>query len=245
MSPNRNPGSVSAGPIRIGLIADEPIRLAGLVSVFDQPAHEGHAQLVPVVGAIPELLALAGLKYLVVDLQSSSSGLKTLDAIRRTRPDMRSIVIGPEGNDDLVLRAITAGARAYLDQKAGPETVRSAIEVVTEGSIWAPRRLLSRLIDRLLKPADVSWAVATPQLTDREQQVLELILKAHSNREIASQLGIEERTVRAHLARLMRKAGVDNRIKLSMSARHLLQLPHKPAARFSAQDRARRVLTNK
>ena len=55
--------------------------------------------------------------------------------------------------------------------------------------------------------------------------MLELILKAQSNREIAAELGIEERTVRAHLARLMQKAGVDNRIKLCMSARKLFPPP--------------------
>jgi DNA-binding NarL/FixJ family response regulator len=55
-------------------------------------------------------------------------------------------------------------------------------------------------------------------LTDREQQVLDLILAASSNREIARELGIEERTVKAHVGRLMRKSGVDNRLELSMRA---------------------------
>jgi DNA-binding NarL/FixJ family response regulator len=181
---------------------------------------------------------------MVVDLHSSSSGLKALETIRRTRPDIRLIVIGPEGNDELVLRAIGAGARAYLDHYASPEMVRKAIEVVTEGSIWAPRRLLSKLIDRLLEAADTGSVAAIPQLTARESQVLELILKALSNREIAFQLGIEERTVRAHLARLMRKAGVDNRVKLSMAARSLFMLPQKPTGRIGSTERPRRPLTN-
>jgi DNA-binding NarL/FixJ family response regulator len=158
------------------------------------------------------------LEYLVVDLNSSSGGLETLNAIRRVRPDIRLIVIGPEGNDELVLESIVAGARAYLDLTAGPEVVRKAIEEVTSGSIWAPRRLLSRLIDRMLAVSDASPASAIPHLTARERQVLELILMAHSNREIARQLGIEERTVKAHVGRLMRKTGVENRIELSMRA---------------------------
>jgi DNA-binding NarL/FixJ family response regulator len=62
-------------------------------------------------------------------------------------------------------------------------------------------------------------------LTARERQVLELILMAHSNREIARQLGIEERTVKAHVGRLMRKAGVDNRIELSMRALENSMIP--------------------
>src|ERR1017187_9193260 len=146
MSANRNPG-----PIRIGLVTDEPIRLAGLARIFDQPARGAPAGLAPVPRRPSVLLACKGLKYLVVDLNSSSGGVKALEEIRSTRPDFRLIVIGPGGDDELVLNAIIAGARAYLDLNAGPEMVRMAIEVVTEGSIWAPRRLLSKLIDRLPK----------------------------------------------------------------------------------------------
>jgi DNA-binding NarL/FixJ family response regulator len=213
----------SPGPIRIGVVADEPIRLAGLASIFDQPAQKGQPQLVPVMGNLADLLLSASLEYLVVDLQGSTgnsakNGLEMLESIRRTKPNLRLIVIGPEGDEELVLSSIIAGARAYLDLTAGPDVVRQAVDVVTVGSIWAPRRLLSKLIDRLLKvPESVSTAVS-PLLTSREQQVLELILLARSNREIAAQLGIEERTVKAYVGRLMRKTGADNRIKLSMSA---------------------------
>jgi DNA-binding NarL/FixJ family response regulator len=213
MSANRNPG-----PIRVGLMTDEPIRLEGLTSIFEEHAQEGYAPLLPVTGSMDELLTGSTLEYLVVDLNSSSLGLETLNAIRRVRPDIRLIVIGPAGNDETVMEAIIAGARGYLDLTAGPEIVRKAIEVVINGSIWAPRRLLSRLIDRMLAVSDASPASSTPHLTARERQVLELILMAHSNREIGRQLGIEERTVKAHVGRLMRKTGVENRIELSMRA---------------------------
>ncbi len=59
----------------------------------------------------------------------------------------------------------------------------------------------------------------------RERQVLELILMARSNREIAAKLGIDERTVKAYVGRLMRKTGADNRIKLSMSPISLALFP--------------------
>ena len=208
----------STEPIRIGVASDEPIRLAGLTSIFDLPAEQGSPQLVPVTGSLDDLLGRKSLGYLVVDLQSSSPGLEVLEMVRRSRPDLRLIVIGPEGNDELVLDSIVAGARAYLDLTAGPETVRKAIEVVTEGSIWAPRKLLSRLIDRLLKLPESNVPELNARLTVRERQVLDLILMARSNREIAEELGIEERTVKTYVGRLMRKAGADNRIKLSISA---------------------------
>lgn len=212
--------------IRIGVVADEPIRVAGLASIFDQPAAEGKPQLVPVIGSLAELLIGSDLEYLVIDLNASTGGLEMLESIRQVRPHIRLIVIGPEGDDELVLNSIVAGARAYLDLTAAPDVVRQAVEIVTSGSIWAPRRLLSRLIDRLLKvPEAAPMMAGGPRLTERERQVLELILTAQSNREIAAKLGIEERTVKAYVGRLMKKTGADNRIKLSMSALNRALLP--------------------
>jgi len=93
--------------------------------------------------------------------------------------------------------------------------VRHAIDVVISGNISAPRSVLSRLIDRLLKVSDSSLSNAPPKLTPREKQVVELILQARSNREIARSLGISTQTVTAHLSRLMRKTGTDNRVNLA------------------------------
>jgi DNA-binding NarL/FixJ family response regulator len=185
----------SLDPIWIGLVTDEPIRLEGLSTIFDEGAQEGVAQLIPVTGTMEELLGRSTLEYLVVDLNSLSFDIKTLEVIRRARPDIRLIVIGPRGDDALVLDSIVAGARAYLDLTASPETVRRAIQVVVEGSIWAPRRLLSKLIDRLLRAPEASLASPNPHLTSREREVLKLILLARSNREIANQLAL--RSVRS------------------------------------------------
>lgn len=205
-------------PIRVGLVAGEPIRLEGLTIAFEQQPQPGQTPLLPVVGTLEELLADPTVVYLVVDLNSSSGRLEALAKIRRSRPALRLIVIGPEGNDELVMDSIVAGARAYLDGSAGPDVVRQAIGVVVSGSIWAPRRILTKLVDRLLSSPNGSLNAASRHLTGRELQVLDLILLARSNREIARELGIEERTVKAHVSRLMRKTGAENRIDLSMRA---------------------------
>jgi DNA-binding NarL/FixJ family response regulator len=205
-------------PIRVGVLTDEPLRLEGLASIFEHSPGEGCAQLIPVVGKIDELLSDSTLEYMVVDLNSSSQSLWTLEAIRLKRPKMRLIVIGPENDDNLVLESIMAGARGYLDLKASPQIVHEAVEVVISGSIWAPRRLLSMLIDRLLGASYASLTNEPPRFTERERQVLDLILQAYSNREIARELGIKERTVQAHVGRLMRKTGAENRLDLLMRA---------------------------
>ncbi len=205
-------------PVRVGLLTDEPLRMEGLTGIFDEHPSNGFAPLIPVFGDFEGLLSDSTLVYLVVDLHSNSSGLDTVVAIRHRRPDMRLIVIGPDRDDKLILGLILVGARAYLEQKANPRIVRQAIDTVISGSIWAPRRLLSMSIDKLRSLPDASPVSPHPRLTERERQVLELILNARPNREIAQELGIEESTVQAHVGRLLRKTGVENRIGLLMSA---------------------------
>jgi DNA-binding NarL/FixJ family response regulator len=220
----RERGSMSAmfslEPIRIGVVANEPMRLEGLTSIFENHAKPGETPLLPVVGTLEEHLENTAIEYVLIDWSSSSKKLGVLEGIRRKRPNLRMVVIGPDSNEQVMMDTIIAGARAYLDTGAGPRLVREALDVVISGSIWAPRKLLSKLIDRLLSGEDASVTSPRPHLTAREEQVLQLLLLARSNREIAEELGIEERTVKAHVGKLMRKIGAENRIELSMRAIH-------------------------
>ena len=223
--------------IRIGLLGAEPIRNAGLASIFDKRTQQGRRQLVPVIGSLPELLSLANIQCIVVDVQSAPGGFEALEIAFNARPDVRLIAIGPEDDDELALRAIIVGARAYLGPSAGPETIARVIEVVISGSIWAPRRVQSDLIDGLLRVSRRAPAVTNPRLTLREQQVLELLLEARSTQEIASQLGIERGTVKGHVGRLMRKTGSENRVKLSMSALKHSLLPQQEGRNSGSAER--------
>jgi len=202
------------GAVRIGVLSNEPMRMEGLCCAF-----EGHTSIEVVPGALEQLLADPTIGYLILDVTYSSTWMELPLMVRRMRPDIRQVVLGPVTSDELIMRSIMAGARAYLDSNSGPLAVRQAVESVIQGSIWAPRRLLSTLIDRLLlsQPGQ-GTPVTDPVLSPRERQVLDLIMTARSNREIAEELGIEERTVKAYVASLLRKTGADNRVTLSVQA---------------------------
>jgi DNA-binding NarL/FixJ family response regulator len=85
---------------------------------------------------------------------------------------------------------------------------------VRDGSIWAPRKILSRLLDAPRGGSKTN--LASPTFTPRERQVLNLLRGGQPNREIALALGIEEGTVKAHISRLMHKVGVNNRTALTV-----------------------------
>jgi DNA-binding NarL/FixJ family response regulator len=89
-----------------------------------------------------------------------------------------------------------------------------AIEMVRDGSVWAPRKVLSRLLDSNRNAA--KSPAALPRFTARELQILSLLRAGQPNREIALSLGIDEGTVKAHIGRLLRKVGVNNRIALTV-----------------------------
>ena len=185
----------------------------GLICAF-----EDHASIRVHLGEMDALLADRSLHYLILDVSYNLPWLELQTLVRTTRPDVRLILLGPAGDEELVLRSITAGCRAYLDSNCGPLAVRQAVESVIQGCIWAPRRVLTKLIDRLLIQNGATTPSPAPAFSPREQQVLDLIMTACTNREIAAELGIEERTVKAYVASLMRKTGVYNRVSLSVQA---------------------------
>jgi DNA-binding NarL/FixJ family response regulator len=92
-----------------------------------------------------------------------------------------------------------------------------AIQIVQDGSAWAPRKVLAKLVEVSSETARGSGG-GDPKFTERERQVLRLLVAGHPNRAIAAELGIDLMTVKAHVGRLMRKVGVENRIALSVQA---------------------------
>ncbi len=202
----------SPSRLRVALLEPEPIRVQGFLTLF-----EDHPRIEFVVFELAQFLADQEFTIALVGLHGDRLTLPFVGTIHGLRPDVRLVVMGPEADDEIILQAITAGAKAYLEASATPQQVEQAIEIVSQGSIWAPRRVLSIFVDRATKPSR-SATPALAQFTARETEVLELLVAARSNREIARTLGIEERTVKAHVAKLMRKVGVENRIALSIFA---------------------------
>jgi DNA-binding NarL/FixJ family response regulator len=118
----------------------------------------------------------------------------------------------------MALRALCAGAKGYIEESASASEFKQAMRVVHSGSVWVSRHLISKFIERVTTVPRSTTREEPLVFTEREREVLHLLVSGRSNREIGTALGIEERTVKAHVAKLMRKAGVTNRIALSVQA---------------------------
>jgi DNA-binding NarL/FixJ family response regulator len=139
-----------------------------------------------------------------------------LEDLRIRRPDIKVVVVGSGSEVEGALAAIATGAKGYISENAANAEFVSAIRTVSQGLIWASRKVFSLIIDRF--SGSSRRVLAAKTLTSRERQVLEMLVAGRSNKEIAAPLGIEERTVKAHVSKIMRKVGVENRIQLSVHA---------------------------
>ncbi len=198
--------------IRIAVVEIDPLRVIGLRSILDsEPDFEVH-----VFVGIASVLADCGADVVLIGSRSQPDLAHLMADLKQGQPDVRMIVSGAAGNDDDILQAISAGAKGYIDEAAPPAEYHRAIREVHNGSVWAPRRVLAMFIERVTLAGSSGLRHQDLNFTARERQVLRLVVAGRSNREIGIALGIEPRTVKAHLAQLMRKAGVRNRLSLSV-----------------------------
>jgi DNA-binding NarL/FixJ family response regulator len=164
--------------------------------------------------SVPGALDDAHLALVLIDAECTPHLFELISTFRQVRPTLRLIVLGNETSPEYIERVIGAGAKGYLALTSTEAEIRMAIDMVRDGSVWAPRRVLSRLLDRQRNSA--RSPAGPPKFTPRELQVLDLLRAGQPNRAIAIALGIDEGTVKAHIGRLMRKVGVNNRIALTV-----------------------------
>jgi DNA-binding NarL/FixJ family response regulator len=199
--------------LKIGLLDFEPLRIAGLRVIF---AEQPDFQVVATDWATA--FRDSAIDLVVVVLRDQAFSLALLARLRSRHPGLKVLVIGAGSEPEKILDAITAGAKGWLEETANPEQVVQAAYAILEGSIWAPRRVLSTFVDRALEGSAARRKRSNPRFTEREEEVLQQLVLARSNREIAQALSIREQTVKSYVARLMRKVGVGNRIALSVQA---------------------------
>ena len=199
--------------IRIAVVESDPLRFVGFRALFDA---ESDFELIS--ASMSEISALEGINLILLGNRNGQNLFDVMASLKATRPDLRIIVTGSGIDEETILKAIASGAKGYVDEAASPAEFVQAIRIVNEGSVWAPRHVLSMFIERVSNSPGRVFPAGRVTFTDLEKEVLEMLVAGRSNKEIGSALGIEERTVKAHVAKLMRKVGVQNRIALSVHA---------------------------
>jgi NarL family two-component system response regulator LiaR len=142
-------------------------------------------------------------------------GVGAMRELRQRLPAIRVIVLTSFAEDERLLPAIQAGAAGYLLKNVAPAELARAVRAAHAGDALLDPHVAARLVEALAQPAGEEPA---ERLTTREQEVLGLIARGFSNKRIARDLGIAEKTVKTHVGHVLAKLGVADRTQAALHA---------------------------
>lgn len=170
-----------------------------------------------VVARLDSIPADAGLVWVLLPPGRAADVL--VNALRKPLAGRSLIVLADEPSEDDAMAALAAGASGYCNGHSASVVLRQVAAAVENGGIWVGQGLMQRLLAataRLLPPAERDGAAWRTTLTAREQEAAALLAKGCSNKEIARELDITERTVKAHVGAMLEKLGARDRLQLSL-----------------------------
>jgi DNA-binding NarL/FixJ family response regulator len=147
-------------------------------------------------------------------------GIAATRELARVAPSARVLILTTFENDDYVFRALRAGASGFLVKRTRPETLIEAVHTIAAGDSILSPSVTRRVIDRMAQQPTPNLADQgkLDDLTPREREILGLIARGLSNREIATALTVEESTIRTHVKRILAKLGLRDRIQIVIFA---------------------------
>jgi DNA-binding NarL/FixJ family response regulator len=157
----------------------------------------------------------------LVDINlESESGLRLIDDIRVRWPDMKSVVLSVDSDENTVLEAMNRGASGYLTKGQSLLDLVQAVRRAAEGETVVEGISTGRLVNRFVSFASeaAQSAKVLVGLSVRERQVLGLLAEGRTNQQIATALGISDRTVGSHVGSIYRKLRVNNRVDAAREA---------------------------
>jgi two-component system, NarL family, response regulator len=197
------------GAIRILLVDDHPVVRAGLTSMLSTipglavcgAASTGEEALEMIDSEQPDVLLL--------DLRMPGmTGIELLKAIRAKTSPPKTLVLTSYESDEEIYRAIEAGAHGYLLKSTPQAEIVAAIQTVRSGRHHIPPRIAARLAERMVRSA----------LTQRELEILEMVVRGLTNKQIGHALQISENTARNHINSIIRKLDVSGRTEAATAA---------------------------
>jgi len=138
-------------------------------------------------------------------------GLTAIEKLRIEQPNIAVVILTTFNEDDLMLRGLQAGARGYLLKDTDRAALFNTVRAAARGETLLKPEIMARVLSRKNTSVAETKSTEPANLTEREQEVLEAVARGDRSKEIAAQLGISERTVKAYLASIYSKLGVDSR----------------------------------
>jgi DNA-binding NarL/FixJ family response regulator len=214
----RNGSSQNSVALRVVIADDHPFYRDGLSNSLNSTGIDDAAQAANGEAAIRAVQETAP-DVVVMDLNMPGmSGLEATRQLTEVAPHTRVLVLSVSAQEEDVTEAILAGASGYVLKESPVEEVVAGIQAAAAGQALISPRIATLLLARLREQAQAQREVTTMQLSERELDVLGLLADGKANHEIAEALYISPSTVRNHVANILAKLHVDNRVQAAVRA---------------------------
>jgi DNA-binding NarL/FixJ family response regulator len=205
-------------PIRVLIVDDHAVVREGLRTFLElQDGIEVVGEAADGGEAIERTVALAPDVVLMDLVMPKVDGVQAMRALHQRAPRTRVIVLTSFLDDERLMPAVQAGAAGYLLKDVEPSELARAVRTAYAGEALIDPTVAARLLGVLAGPRATA-ATDGEHLTNREREVLELIAAGRSNKRIAFELGIAEKTVKTHVGHVLAKLGVADRTQAALLA---------------------------
>lgn len=195
------------------LIADDhPLFRAALHRAAEDAVEDLRISETSSLDGVLDTIEQHDIDLLLLDLHMPGNhGLAGLATIRAQRPGLAIIIVSANDEPSVIRRALDLGAAGYLPKSAGVADLREALRQVLDGEPWLPPSLRDAVARAQPAVRDALLAERVGSLSAHQYKVLGLVAEGLLNKQIADRLGIQLRTVKAHMTRIMERLGVRNR----------------------------------
>lgn len=202
---------------RVFIVDDHQLFLAGVRTEL--------AGRVDIVGEANEVdTAVRGVREAKPDVvlldvhMPGGGGLAVIEAVRETHPDVKFLALSVSDAAEDVIALVRAGARGYVTKTIAPDELVEVIERIDGGDAYFSPRLAGFVLDAFAGDIEVNADPEVEQLTVREKEVLRLIARGYTYKEVAKRLSISVKTVETHVSAVLRKLQLSNRHQLTQWA---------------------------
>ena len=213
--------------IRVMLVDDHEVVRAGLRALLDR--RDGMS-VVAEAGSVAEAIEVAGKEkpdVIIMDVRlPDGSGVEACREIRESRPATKMIMLTSYADDEAIFASILAGASAYLLKQTRANQLADAVEAVARGESLLDPQVTQRVMQQVRDMASGGASAARSQLTEQEYKIVKLIAEGKTNREIAAEVFLSDKTVKNYVSSILSKLNLRRR---SEAAAYIARrLPERP-----------------
>jgi two-component system nitrate/nitrite response regulator NarL len=210
-------------PIRVLVVDDHPLFRQGVIQSLNKAgditvvgeAQDGREAVRKAIDLLPDVILL--------DISMpGGSGLEAVRALSDAVPVSRIIMLTVSEDEDTLLAALKSGARGYLLKGVSGEELQRVVRAVYNGEVYVAPAIASSLLLEMARPRSAAspaqQSSGLDELTEREREILELVARGHTNREIGQKLFLSEKTVKHYMTNILQKLQVRSRVEAALLA---------------------------